>query len=132
MRAAFTASLQPMPGVGAFLDSLRVPFCLASSSGRERIALSLKLAGLTDRFGGRVFGAEMVTRGKPAPDLFLHAARAMGIAPGHCLVIEDSAPGIAAGCAAGMTVWGFAGRRSSRGQRRGTTPACFRRSPGFR
>jgi HAD superfamily hydrolase (TIGR01509 family) len=109
VRVAFTASLQPMPGVAALLAALRIPFCLASSSSRTRIALSLQLVGLTDRFDGRLFSAEMVARGKPAPDLFLHVAQAMGAAPGRCLVIEDSGPGIMAGCAAGMTVWGFAG-----------------------
>jgi HAD superfamily hydrolase (TIGR01509 family) len=109
VRAAFTASLQPMPGIGDLIAALRIPFCLASSSGRARIALSLQLAGLAERFGDRVFGAELVARGKPAPDLFLHAAREMGAVPERCLVIEDSAPGIAAGRAAGMTVWGFAG-----------------------
>jgi len=107
--AAFTAELQAMPGIHDLLTSLPMPYCLASSSGRVRIALSLKLAGLTDRFDGRVFAAEQVARGKPAPDLFLHAAQAMGAAPGRCLVIEDSDPGIAAGRAAGMTVWGFTG-----------------------
>jgi HAD superfamily hydrolase (TIGR01509 family) len=107
--AAFTASLQPMPGIGDLLGALRMPYCLASSSGRTRIELSLRLAGLAGRFDGRVFGAEQVARGKPAPDLFLHAARTMGAAPERCLVVEDSGPGIAAGRAAGMTVWGFAG-----------------------
>ncbi|HVZ01918.1 MAG TPA: HAD family hydrolase [Dongiaceae bacterium] len=109
VRAAFAAALKPMPGIRDLLASLRTPYCLASSSDRARIALSLELAGLSDRFAGRVFGAEAVAHGKPAPDLFLHAARAMGAAPERCLVVEDSGPGIAAGRAAGMTVWGFAG-----------------------
>lgn len=107
--AAFTAELRPMAGIADLLHSLDMPFCLASSSGRTRIALSLKLAGLAECFGDRVFSAEQVARGKPAPDLFLHAAAAMGTAPERCLVIEDSMPGITAGRAAGMTVWGFAG-----------------------
>lgn len=106
---AFIAQLQPMPGICDLLTSLQIPYCLASSSGRKRIALSLRLARLTDRFDGRVFGAELVAHGKPAPDLFLHAAKAMGVAPARCLVIEDSGAGIAAGRAAGMTVWGFTG-----------------------
>ena len=107
--AAFTAQLQPMPGIRDLLGSLRIPYCLASSSGQARIALSLKLAGLADRFDSRVFSAEQVTRGKPAPDLFLLAARTMGAHPRRCLVIEDSEPGIAAARAADMTVWGFTG-----------------------
>jgi HAD superfamily hydrolase (TIGR01509 family) len=109
VRSAFTAELQPIPGVRELLASLRAPYCLASSSGAARIALSLQLAGLAEYFDNRIFGAELVAHGKPAPDLFLHAARAMGAAPERCLVIEDSEPGIAAACAAGMTVWGFAG-----------------------
>ena len=107
--AALAAQLQPMPGIRDLLASLQTPYCLASSSGRERIALSLRLAGLADRFDGRVFGAELVAHGKPAPDLFLCAAKTMGVAPARCLVIEDSGPGIVAGRAAGMTVWGFTG-----------------------
>jgi HAD superfamily hydrolase (TIGR01509 family) len=109
VHAAFIAELQPMPGIRDLLASLRIPYCLASSSGRTRIALSLELAGLAARFDGRIFSAELVAQGKPAPDLFLHAAQAMGAAPARCLVIEDSDPGIAAARAAGMTVWGFTG-----------------------
>ncbi len=107
--AAFAESLQPMPGVRALIEALPMPFCLASSSGLQRIAMSLSLTGLKPLFDGRIFAGEMVPRGKPAPDLFLHAAEAMGVTPGRCLVIEDSGPGITAGNAAGMTVWGFVG-----------------------
>jgi HAD superfamily hydrolase (TIGR01509 family) len=106
---AFTESLQPISGVRDLLEALPMPFCLASSSGLQRIELSLTLTGLRPLFGDRIFAGEMVPRGKPAPDLFLHAAKAMGVSPGRCLVIEDSGPGITAGNAAGMTVWGFAG-----------------------
>jgi len=106
---AFRQSLQPTPGIGDLLRALRVPFCLASSSSLERIALSLSLTGLKDLFGNRIFAGEMVPRGKPAPDLFLHAAQAMGVEPARCVVIEDSVPGVAAGRAAGMTVWAFVG-----------------------
>ena len=109
VRAAFAAELRPMQGMRELLTSLRVPYCLASSSGGVRIALSLQLTGLTAYFDGRIFGAELVVHGKPAPDLFLHAAQAMGAAPQRCLVIEDSDPGIAAARAAGMTAWGFMG-----------------------
>jgi HAD superfamily hydrolase (TIGR01509 family) len=107
--SALTAELRPMPGVRELLTALRVPYCLASSSGAARIALSLQLTGLAAYFENRTFGAELVVHGKPAPDLFLHAARAMGATPERCLVIEDSDPGIAAARAAGMTAWGFAG-----------------------
>lgn len=109
VRDAFAASLRPMAGISALLESLHMPYCLASSSGLERITHSLAVAHLTAFFDGRVFGAEMVKRSKPAPDLFLHAAAGMGAEPTRCLVIEDSIPGIEAARAAGMTAWGFTG-----------------------
>jgi beta-phosphoglucomutase-like phosphatase (HAD superfamily) len=73
------------------------------------LSYKLRLVGLYDRFVPNIFSAAMVERGKPAPDLFLHAAERMGAAPGRCLVIEDSVPGVTAGVAAGMTVFGFTG-----------------------
>jgi len=105
----FTLSLQAMPGAASLLGGLKLPFCLASSSDPERVRLSLGLVGLEAAFGERVFSASMVARGKPAPDLFLLAARSLGAAPERTLVIEDSPTGVAAGLAAGMTVWGFVG-----------------------
>jgi HAD superfamily hydrolase (TIGR01509 family) len=109
VRLAFAASLQPMPGAAAVLERLAVPYCVASSSDLERMDYSLRLAGLWPLVAGRLFSAEMVRRGKPAPDLFLHAAAGMGAAPERTLVIEDSVSGVEAGKAAGMTVWGFVG-----------------------
>jgi HAD superfamily hydrolase (TIGR01509 family) len=105
----FDAELRPMPGILDVLDDLAVPFCAATSSHPERARRSLRAAGLTERFGERVFTTSMVARPKPAPDLFLHAARAMDVDPRHCLVIEDSDLGIAAAQAAGMTAWQFTG-----------------------
>jgi HAD superfamily hydrolase (TIGR01509 family) len=98
-----------MPGIVELLAGLALPFCLASSSDIERVKLSLALTGLSDFFDGRVFTAQMVRHGKPAPDLFLHAAAAMRAEPARALVIEDSTPGVTAGKSAGMTVWGFLG-----------------------
>lgn len=109
IRHAFERDLQPIAGIAEVLAALAVPYCLASSSGPERIALSLRITGLDRFFAGRVFDASMVARGKPAPDLFLHAAATMGAAPGRTLVIEDSVSGVRAAKAAGMTVWGFTG-----------------------
>lgn len=109
IRLAFSASLHAMPGIGDLLAGLKTPFCLASSSDLDRVTFSLSLAKLSDFFDGRVFTSQMVTRGKPAPDLFLHAAAVMGVVPERALVIEDSVSGVAAGKAAGMTVWGFVG-----------------------
>lgn len=112
---AFRAELRPVAGVAAALDALAAPFCVASSSQPERIALSLGLAGLAARFDGAMFSATMVARGKPAPDLFLHAAAAMGATPGACAVVEDSPAGVAAARAAGMRALGFLGGSHARG-----------------
>lgn len=107
--AAFEADLQVMPGVRAALDGLALPRCVATSSSPSRAAASLRLTGLGDLVGPRLFTASMVAQGKPAPDLFLHAAAVCGTQPARCLVIEDSLTGIRAGLAAGMTVWRFTG-----------------------
>ena len=108
--AAF-ARLQPVPGIPQVLDSLArvgTPYCVASSGTHERIRTALTVTGLLDRFDGRVFSADDVEHGKPAPDLFLHAASSMGVEPDGCVVIEDSPLGVAAALAAGMTVLGYA------------------------
>ena len=107
--AKLAAELKPMAGVSQVLAALRVPFCLATSSSPRRLALSLGASGLAPFFEGRCFTASDVQRGKPAPDLFLHAAGKMGAEPARCLVIEDSELGVRAGLAAGMEVWHFAG-----------------------
>jgi HAD superfamily hydrolase (TIGR01509 family) len=105
----FERELRAVDGVAALLDALTAPVCVASSGTPARIRHSLELVGLADHFGDRVFSASEVAHGKPAPDLFLHAAASMGAAPARCAVIEDSVPGVAAGCAAGMTVFAYAG-----------------------
>jgi HAD superfamily hydrolase (TIGR01509 family) len=109
VRERFRRSLQPIPGIGPLLSSLRTPFCVASSSDLDRVALSLVLTGLAPHFGDRLYTSQMVPRGKPAPDLFLYAAAQMKTAPMRTLVVEDSVSGVAAAKAAGMTVWGFVG-----------------------
>lgn len=105
----FAASLQPIPGIAGVISDLSVPFCVASSSDMDRVALSLDVTGLRAHFGERIYTAQMVRHGKPAPDLFLLAAEKMGVQPARTLVIEDSVSGVKAGKAAGMTVWGFVG-----------------------
>jgi HAD superfamily hydrolase (TIGR01509 family) len=105
----FGHELRPIPEIESVLTGLKIPFCLTSSSGLERIRVSLRITGLAPYFGDRIFNAEMVARGKPAPDLFLLAAERMGAAASRSLVIEDSVTGVQAGKAAGMTVWGFTG-----------------------
>jgi HAD superfamily hydrolase (TIGR01509 family) len=109
VRERFRRSLQPIPGIGPLLSSLRTPFCVASSSDLDRVALSLVLTGLAPHFGDRLYTSQMVPRGKPAPDLFLYAAAQMKTTPMRTLVVEDSVSGVAAAKAAGMTVWGFVG-----------------------
>jgi HAD superfamily hydrolase (TIGR01509 family) len=104
----FRAELRPIPHASHALTWLRGPKCVASSSGGGRIRASLEITGLA-RFFDFVFSASDVPNGKPAPDLFLHAASCMGIRASDCLVIEDSPAGIAAANAAGMTAIGFVG-----------------------
>jgi HAD superfamily hydrolase (TIGR01509 family) len=104
----FRTLLRPMPGVIDALDRITIPTCVASSGTHERIRHALRTTGLFNRFVGRIFSADDVPHGKPAPDLFLHAARSLGVSPSRCAVIEDSRPGIAAANAAGMMAFGFA------------------------
>jgi HAD superfamily hydrolase (TIGR01509 family) len=107
--ARFETQLRPTPGVLSLLSRLRVPSCVATSSSPPRAARSLAIAGLAPFFGDRVFTASLVARGKPAPDLFLHAAAAMGADPARCVVIEDSRPGVDAARNAGMRVLLYTG-----------------------
>lgn len=97
----FETGLRLTPGILGVLERLAVPRCVATSSSPPRLARSLAISGLDPWFPHR-FTASEVARGKPAPDLFLHAAARMGAAPAECLVIEDSRPGIEAARAAGM------------------------------
>lgn len=107
--ALYRQELRANPGLPEVLGKLTSPFCVASSSTPERIRLSLELTGLLPFFGDRIYSATMVQNGKPAPDLFLHAAAAMGVSPERCLVIEDSPAGITAAKAAGMAVFAYLG-----------------------
>jgi HAD superfamily hydrolase (TIGR01509 family) len=101
--------LKPIKGVHGALDLLPYPRCVASSSTRDRLDLSLEVTGLKSLFGEHVFSADQVEHGKPAPDLYLLAARSFAVAPTDCIVIEDSTLGIRAAAAAGMKTIGFAG-----------------------
>jgi HAD superfamily hydrolase (TIGR01509 family) len=109
LRESFERALKPIPGIALLLSDFRVRSCVASSSDLDRVTLSLALTGLAAHFGDRLYTAQMVKHGKPAPDLFLHAAAQMQAAPAKTLVIEDSVSGVVAAKAAGMTVWGFVG-----------------------
>ena len=113
--AAFERDLTIMPGVRQVIDRLDRPYCVATSSSPKRVDQSLRLVGLSHLLGPHLFTSTMVARGKPAPDLFLHAAAVMGADPARCLVIEDSLNGVKAGVAAGMVVWRFTGGSHLRG-----------------
>jgi len=108
--------LLPVPGVVALLDALDaagVARCVASSGTPAEIEFRLAVTGLDEYFGNHVYSASMVSRGKPAPDLFLHAAAGLGVPPGTCALVEDSPYGVAGGVAAGMTVIGYAALASA-------------------
>ncbi|WP_062219719.1 HAD family hydrolase [Aureimonas sp. D3] len=109
-KALFTEHLRPVPGVVEFLDASSLPRCVASSSDHERIRHSLFVTGLASYFAAdAIFSSHDVSRGKPEPDLVLHAAARMGADPARCLVIEDSRFGIMGAKAAGMAAYGFLG-----------------------
>jgi len=107
IREAFHAELEPVAGIEDLLDHLlqvNLQSCVASSGSHEKMQLTLNKTGLYEYFDGRIFSADDVSRGKPSPDLFLHAAQVMGVEPQHCLVVEDSIAGVQAAVAAGMQV----------------------------
>ena len=109
---AFERELEAVAGIPDLLDDLDragIPTCVASSGTHERMAVTLRVTGLRERFEGRIFSGTEVAHGKPAPDLFLHAADRMGVSPDRCVVVEDSVFGVQAAVAAGMGVYGFGG-----------------------
>jgi len=117
IRAEYRTGLDRVDGVTEALDgidALGIQTCVASSGTHENIEHSLRLVGLYDRFAGRVFSATDVAHGKPAPDLFLHAAATLSMSPSACVVVEDSRYGVTAARAAGMRCIAYAG---------GVTPA---------
>jgi beta-phosphoglucomutase-like phosphatase (HAD superfamily) len=109
MIAACRERLIEVPGAGRAVGAWRGLKAVASSSGSSLLRLKLQTTGLWGHFHPHVYGGDMVERGKPAPDLFLMAANGLGVDPGRCLVIEDTANGVRGACAAGATVWGFLG-----------------------
>jgi HAD superfamily hydrolase (TIGR01509 family) len=108
-REAFAAELAPVDGITEALDQIAIPTCVASSGTHEKLRFTLGHTGLYERFEGRIFSGYEVANGKPAPDLFLHAAARMGAEPARCAVVEDSRPGVLAARAAGMRAFGYAG-----------------------
>ncbi|QKW23791.1 HAD family hydrolase [Kitasatospora sp. NA04385] len=109
-RELVDAELTPVDGVVAALDALEalgLPYCVASSGSQAKMRHTLGRTGLYGRFAGRIFSADEVARGKPFPDVFLHAAAGMGCAPEVCVVVEDSPTGLRAARAAGMRRLGY-------------------------
>jgi HAD superfamily hydrolase (TIGR01509 family) len=109
LHAALEREVRPVEGVPQLLRSLPLPCCVASNGEPRHMQLGLAAAGLLPLVEGRLFSAAQVARPKPAPDVYLYAARAMGHAPERCAVVEDTATGVKAGIAAGMTVFGYVG-----------------------
>ena len=113
MYAAFRRELAAVAGADAAVQQLRslgIAVCVASSGSHEKMQVSLGHTELLRHFEGRIFSASEVARGKPHPDIFLHAAARMRVPASGCVVVEDSVLGVRAGCAAGMRVLGFAAR----------------------
>lgn len=119
MADAFRRLLRPMEGAYELLANLTVPFYVASSGPREKIALSLSVTGLAPLIGGRFVSSYDLGTWKPEPGIFLHAATVMGVPPHACAVVEDSEPGIIAGLAAGMRVLAYGESSSLIARRRG-------------
>ncbi|WP_406290578.1 HAD family hydrolase [Streptomyces sp. NBC_00209] len=119
-RAAVDTELAPVNGILEALDTLTLPSCVASGGHHDTMRHTLGHTGIYPYFEGRIFSASEVTHGKPAPDLFLHAAKEMGVNPSACIVVEDSKYGVQAARAAGMRALGYAG---------GLTPAQWLEGP---
>lgn len=107
--AVFALELKPTNSLKDMLSQLNVNSCVATSGSPEKVKSSLHYTKLEQYFKGRVFTSSEVDNGKPAPDLFLYAAKKMGVAPENCLVIEDSKVGISAALAANMNIIRYAG-----------------------
>ena len=109
---ALSSGVQPVPGVSelmAFLDDRAIPFCVGSSGSISKMHVTLGQSGLLDRLRDVLFSAQDVGRGKPHPDVFLHAAKVMGSSCDKAVIIEDSISGVQAGIAAGARVLGYCG-----------------------
>ena len=124
-REAVDAGLAPVEGLPEALDAITLSTCVASSGSHEKMRHTLGRTGLYGRFASRIYSATEVAHGKPAPDLFLHAARQMGVDPAACAVVEDSRPGVQAARAAGMRAFGYAGGLTPAGQLEGPDTLVF-------
>ena len=105
---AFKTQVQPMEGVVAFIEKLKIQYCVASSGPVEKIRLNLETAGLLDKFENKIFSSYQIKSWKPDPGIFLYAAKEMGFEVKDCIVIEDSKAGVMAGKNGGFKVYGLA------------------------
>ncbi|MBE1490035.1 HAD family hydrolase [Plantactinospora soyae] len=124
-RQAVDTGLTPVDGITDALDGISQQTCVASSGTHEKMRHTLGRTGLYHRFEGRIFSATEVAHGKPAPDLFLHAAATMGVPPAACVVVEDSQYGVQAARSAGMRCFGYAGGLTSARQLEGPDTVIF-------
>jgi HAD superfamily hydrolase (TIGR01509 family) len=109
INSALKESVTIVDGIDQALADITIPYCVASSGSHKKMQTTLGKTGLLERFRGKLHSVSEVDRGKPFPDIFLHAARSMGnVNPDNCLVIEDSPPGVEGAVAAGMVVFGYA------------------------
>ena len=106
---ALATEVEPPAGLRAALERIGLPVAVVSNSDEARVRASVLRAGVADLIGDRIFSADHVARPKPAPDVYLLAARNLGVEPARCLAVEDSGPGVAAALAAGMAAIGFVG-----------------------
>lgn len=109
---AFDEHLQPIKGVHALLDALKLPYCVASSGPLDKIKRNLAIVGLSNKFTGRMYSSYEISSWKPEPDIFLYAAKQMGFKPPECVVIEDSLAGVQAARAGGFDVYAYVGDKS--------------------
>ncbi|MFE5535543.1 HAD family hydrolase [Streptomyces sp. NPDC056492] len=124
-REAVDLGLEPVAGLPEALAAITLATCVASSGSHEKMRHTLGRTGLYGHFEGRIHSASEVPRGKPAPDLFLYAARKMGFDPQVCAVVEDSGPGVRAARAAGMRAFGYSGGPTPAGQLEGPGTIVF-------
>jgi HAD superfamily hydrolase (TIGR01509 family) len=108
------SELKAVPGIVEALDAIQAPYCVASNGSHEKMQITLGVTGLLPKFEDKMFSVAEVARGKPFPDIFLYAASRFGVAPSSCVVIEDTPTGVAAGVAAGMTVFGYCAEMPAR------------------
>ena len=105
--AALKLELKPVPGIEQVLATMDIPYCVASSGTHEKMNTTLGVTGLLPKFQGKMYSVTEVAESKPAPDVFLYAAKQSGVDASACAVIEDTPTGVRAGVAAGMTVFGY-------------------------